>query len=60
MTYALGRRVEHFDLPAVRAITSRAAAEDYRMSSFILGVIASDAFQMSRMEETDTMARREP
>jgi hypothetical protein len=60
MTYAIGRRVEHFDLPAVRAITSRASTEDYKMSSFILGVINSDAFQMSRMEQTDTLARREP
>ncbi|MDP1569180.1 MAG: DUF1592 domain-containing protein [Vicinamibacterales bacterium] len=57
MTYALGRRVEHFDLPTIRAITSGAAAQDYRMSSFILGIVASDAFQMSRLEQTDTMAR---
>ena len=57
MTYALGRRVEHFDLPTVRAITRAAEAQDYRMSSFILGIVASDAFQMSRLEQTDTMAR---
>ena len=57
MTYALGRRVEHFDLPTVRAITRGAEAQDYRMSSFILGIVASDAFQMSRLEQTDTMAR---
>ena len=45
MAYALGRRVEYFDMPTVRAITRRAAAEDYRLSAFILGVVESDAFR---------------
>ncbi len=44
--YALARRVEYFDQPAIRAIARAAAANDYRMTSFILGVIGSDAFQM--------------
>ena len=44
MAYALGRRVEHFDMPTIRRITSDAAADDYRMSSFIKGVVNSDAF----------------
>jgi hypothetical protein len=44
MAYALGRRVEYFDMPAIRQITENAAADDYRMSSFIKGVINSDAF----------------
>jgi hypothetical protein len=46
MAYALGRRVEYFDQPTVRAIVTDAEANDYRMSSIILGVISSDAFQM--------------
>jgi len=54
MAYALGRRVEYFDQPAVRAIVRAAAADDYRMSSFILGVIRSDAFQMKRVEPEET------
>ncbi len=37
MAYALGRRVEYFDQPAIRAIAKAAEANDYRMSSFILG-----------------------
>ena len=53
MAYALGRRVEYFDQPAVRAIARTAEANHYKMSSFILGVIKSDAFQMRR---TDTSA----
>ncbi len=47
MTYALGRRVEAADMPAVRAIVRSAASNDYRMSSFIQGVVASSAFRMS-------------
>jgi hypothetical protein len=48
MAYALGRRVEHFDQPTVRAIAARAAENDYRMSEFIMGVVTSDAFRMQR------------
>lgn len=48
MAYALGRRVEYFDQPLVRQIVREAEAEDYRISSFILGVVKSDAFQMQR------------
>ena len=58
MTYALGRRVEYFDMPAVRTIIRDAAAQDYRVSAFILGVATSPAFRMSGPETTDTPAGR--
>jgi len=45
-TYALGRPVQYFDMPTVRAVVRRAAQSDYRMSSLVLGVVSSDAFQM--------------
>jgi hypothetical protein len=48
MTYALGRRVEYYDMPAVRSIARGAAQSDHRLSSFILGMVKSDAFQRSR------------
>ena len=48
MAYALGRRVEYFDMPTVRAIERDAAQNDNRMSSFIKGVVDSEAFQMKR------------
>ncbi len=48
MAYALGRRVEAYDQPTVRGISREAERNAYRMSSFILGVIESDAFQMKR------------
>ncbi len=48
MAYALGRRVEHYDQPAVRDIVRQAEADDYRISSLVLGVVTSDAFTMKK------------
>jgi hypothetical protein len=48
MVYALGRGLEHYDMPAVRAIVRDAAAEEHRFSQFILGVVNSAPFQMRR------------
>jgi hypothetical protein len=45
-TYALGRPVQYFDMPTVRMVVHRAAQNDYRFSSLILGVVSSDPFQM--------------
>ena len=54
LTYALGRRIEYFDMPTVRAIVRDAAAHEFRMSAFIRGVATSTPFRMSRVEETMT------
>jgi hypothetical protein len=54
MTYALGRRVEYYDMPAVRRIVDQAEPNDYRMSSFIKGVIHSEAFRMQQDAATET------
>jgi hypothetical protein len=54
LAYALGRRTEYFDQPAIRAIAKAAATNDYRMSSFVLGVIKSDAFVMKQAEQVST------
>jgi cytochrome c551/c552 len=56
LAYALGRRTEFFDQPAIRAIAKAAEARDYRMSSFILGVVKSDAFQLKRADAIATDA----
>jgi hypothetical protein len=58
MAFALGRRVEYYDQPTVRSIVRQAKANEYRISSFILGVVTSDAFQKKRSEilETDDAA----
>ena len=47
LTYALGRGVEYYDNPIIRAIARDAARDDYRFSTLILGVIKSAPFQMS-------------
>jgi hypothetical protein len=49
-TYALGRGVEYYDQPAVRKIVADARANDYRLSSFILGIVTSAPFQMRRSQ----------
>lgn len=46
LAYALGRRLEYYDRPAVRQIVRGAAAKDYRWSSLILGIVNSPAFAM--------------
>jgi hypothetical protein len=46
LAYALGRRIEYYDRPAVRRIVEQAAPQDYRWSSLILGIVKSPAFQM--------------
>ena len=46
MTYALGRGVDTRDMPAVRRVVRDAAAQDYRFSSIVLGIVKSVPFQM--------------
>jgi hypothetical protein len=48
LTYGLGRGVEPYDRPAVRAIVREAAASNYRFSALVLGVVQSPPFQMRR------------
>jgi mono/diheme cytochrome c family protein len=46
LIYASGRGVEYYDAPAVRTIVREARAQDFRMSSIVLGVVKSKPFQM--------------
>lgn len=48
MAYALGRRVEYYDMPTIRAMEREAVKNGDRMSNYILGVVTSPAFRMSR------------
>ena len=50
LTFALGRGVEPFDGPAIRKIVRNARATHYRMSSLIVGIVASTPFQMRKSE----------
>jgi hypothetical protein len=51
MMYALGREIEPYDMPQVRAIVRGAAKNDYRFSSLVAGIVSSDAFRMQALEE---------
>jgi hypothetical protein len=64
MTFALGRTLQYYDMPTVRAIVRAAAAQDYRLSAIVLGIVHSDAFQKERAAEdrrpaTEKVALRE-
>ena len=46
LTYALGRGVQYYDMPAVRKIVHDAGAHDFRFSSLVLGTVESVPFEM--------------
>ena len=48
VTYAVGRGVEYYDMPAVRSILREAEADDYHWSTMILAIVKSTPFQMRR------------
>jgi hypothetical protein len=50
LTFALGRGVEHYDMPVVRRIVADASAEDYSFESIVLGVVQSVPFRMRSAE----------
>jgi len=59
MSYALGRKLEPFDMPVVRAITRDAAKNDNKFSSLVLGVVKSQAFTMNKVEAPATDAAKQ-
>jgi hypothetical protein len=53
LMYALGRSLEHTDMPLVRAIVRNAAADDYRFQTLVMNIVTSPAFQMQRTPAPD-------
>jgi len=51
LTYALGRGLESYDMPAVRTIMRQAAKDNYKMSALIAAIVESTPFQMRRTPE---------
>jgi len=47
LTYALGRGLEHQDMPLVRAIARDAARDNNRFSALVMGIVKSPPFQMN-------------
>jgi len=60
MMYAVGRELEYFDMPQVRAIVERAAKNDYRLSAIVSGVVTSDAFRMQSRRLSYEESKKEP
>ena len=56
LTYALGRGVEYYDMPTVRALVRQAADENYRWSALIVGIAQSRPFQMRRVPGAEERA----
>ena len=50
MAYALGRRIEHYDMPAVWSVARAAGEDEYRLSAFVREVVRSDPFRMSKAD----------
>jgi hypothetical protein len=61
LTYALGRGLEPADQRAVRAIARAVAADDYRFSALVYGIVTSPPFQMQGSDlRKDTEGTRRP
>jgi Protein of unknown function (DUF1592)/Protein of unknown function (DUF1588)/Protein of unknown function (DUF1585)/Protein of unknown function (DUF1595) len=48
LTFALGRGIEPYDAPAIRAIVKQAEKDDFRFSSVIMAAVKSTPFQMRK------------
>ncbi len=57
MSYGIGRRIEYYDQPSIRAIAKKAAQNGNRFSSFVLGIVNSPAFQMSTADAVSSTAQ---
>ena len=51
MTYALGRGIEYYDMPAIRKIVRNAKASNYKFSSIVEGIVTAPEFQSSVTEQ---------
>ncbi len=47
LTYAIGRGLDHHDMPLVRSLSHDAAKKSYKFSSLLMGVVQSPAFTMN-------------
>ena len=50
MAYALGRRIEYYDMPAVRSVAKAAGEDGYRLAAFVREVVRSDPFRMTKAD----------
>jgi len=50
LMYAVGRNIQHYDQPTIRAIARESSRQNYTFASLVLGVVSSTPFQ-SRMAQ---------
>ena len=59
MVFALGRAVEHHDMPVIRGIVRGAAPREYRFADLVKGVVHSPAFQQQRLAAPQSAPQRQ-
>jgi hypothetical protein len=52
LTYALGRSIEYYDMPAVRQIVDEASVDDYAFASIVMAIANSRPFRMRTVPAT--------
>ncbi len=60
MMYAIGRELEYYDMPQVRAVVRAAKEQDYRFSALVAGVVQSDAFRLQAVRSAGVTASVQP
>ena len=56
LTYGLGRGLDYYDMPVVRAIVRDSARNDYKFSAIVMGIVRSAPFQMRAAPQGDLAA----
>ncbi len=57
--YAVGRNIQYYDRPAIRAIVRNAAADDYRFSALVRGIVKSVPFRMRMAPDAEPIESEE-
>ena len=60
MMYALGRELEYYDMPQVRAVVRAAARDDYRFAAIVIGIVKSDCVPHARPCRTQNRTKSRP
>ena len=60
LMYATGRNVQYFDAPAIRRVVRAAAANDYRFSDLVAGIVQSVPFQTRKVSMKKESEEKHP
>ena len=55
MMYAIGRELEYYDMPQVRAVVRAAKEQDYRFSALVAGIVQTDAFRLQAVQAAEAV-----